>query len=93
MEFVEEVLEAFDERRITGEAALELLGIKRARLYVLRRRWLRCRMRGEEFLLWTRRESGFHRFPEDVEAWLHRELNYIRNEADIYKGRFNFAFV
>lgn len=92
-EFVEEVLEAFNERRVTEEGALELLGIKRTRLYELRKRWLRSRMRGEEFLLWGRKESRFHRFPEDIEDWLHKELGYIRNEAGIYKGRFNFAFL
>ena len=33
LEFVEEVLEAFNEKRMTEEMACELLGIKRARLY------------------------------------------------------------
>lgn len=92
-EFVEEVLEAFNEGRATEERACELLGIKRTRFYELRKRWLRCRLRGEEFRLWDRRESKFHTFPEQVEGWLHRELKYIRTEADVYRGRFNFAFL
>ncbi len=92
-EFVEEVLEAFNERRVTEEVALELLGIKRTRLYVLRKRWLRSKMMGEEFRLWNRKESRFRTFPKDIEDWLHRELKYIRAEADIYRGRFNFAFL
>jgi len=36
-EFVEEALEAFNEKRLTEERACELLGIGRARLYRLRR--------------------------------------------------------
>lgn len=92
-EFVAEVLEAFNEKRITEELACELLGIKRARLYRMRKNWLRCARRGEEFRLWNRQRSQFHRFPKEIQAWLHQELYYIRNEADIYRGRFNFAFL
>lgn len=93
LEFVEEVLEAFNERRMTEEMACELLGIKRARLYRLRRDWLRHKRRGEGFRLWNRPRSDFHRFPEEVEDWLHQELQYIRNGAEVYRGRFNFAFL
>lgn len=93
VEFVEEVLEAFNKQEITEKIACELLGIKRARLYKLRRRWLRCRSKDGRFLLWNRKISEFHRFPEDVEDWLHKELKYIRTEADVYRGRFNFAFL
>ena len=92
-EFVAEVLEAFNERRMTEERACELLGIKRARLYRLRRDWLRCEVRRKEFQLWSRTRSDFHRFPEEVEDWLHEELEYIRNGAELYRGRFNFAFL
>jgi len=92
-EFVEEVLEAFNEKRLTEERACELLGIQRARLYRLRRQWLRDRGSGREFALWNRKESRFHRFPDAVEDWLHQELKYIRTEAEVYRGRFNFAFL
>lgn len=92
-EFVEEVLEAFNEKRLTEEKACELLGIKRARLYRVRREWLRCRIKGEEFRLWNRTKSDFRAFPKKIEEWLHKELMYIRNEADIYRGKFNFAFL
>jgi hypothetical protein len=59
----------------------------------MRRDWLRCTSRGEEFRLWNRQRSQFRTFPEQIEGWLHRELHYIRNEADVYRGRFNFAFL
>lgn len=92
-EFVEEVLEAFNDGRVTEEMALELLGIKRARFYKIRETWLRCKIKGKEFKLWNRKESRFHTFPEEVKEWLHRELKYIRTEADVYRGKFNFAFL
>ncbi|MDH3258680.1 MAG: hypothetical protein OEM19_04365 [Deltaproteobacteria bacterium] len=92
-EFVDEVLEAFNKQKITEKAACELIGIKRTRFYELRRQWLRSRVRGKEFLLWNRKDSNFHRFPEEVEVWLHKELKYIRTRADVYRGKFNFAFL
>jgi transposase InsO family protein len=92
-ELVEEVLEAFNKKRATEEAACELLGIKRARLYQLRRAWLKATMRGHEFRLWNRRDSRFHAFPDDIAQWLHNELDYIRSDADTYRGKFNFAFL
>ncbi|MGZ3536098.1 MAG: hypothetical protein ACXU9K_12835 [Thermodesulfobacteriota bacterium] len=92
-EFVEEVLEAFNEKRMTEEMACEFLGIKRARLYRVRRDWLRQRRRGEAFRLWNRPRSDFHRFSGEIEDWLHQELQYIRNGAEVYRGRFNFAFL
>lgn len=92
-EFVEDILEAFNEKGITEEMALELLGIKRARLYRMREGWLRCKARGEEFSLWNRKGSKFHKFSGEVEEWLHKELKYIRTEADLYRGIFNFAFL
>lgn len=91
--FVEEVLEAFNTQRLTETMTCELLGIKRSRLYELRRRWLKCMLKNEEFRLWDRKESGFHKFSEEIERWLHKELKYIRTEADVYRGRFNFAFL
>lgn len=92
-EFVEEVLEAFNERRMAEELACELLGVKRARFYRMRRDWLKCEMKGKEFRLWNRPRSDFHRFSEEIDDWLHQELEYIRNGAEVYRGRFNFAFL
>ena len=41
--FVVETLEAFNDHRMTERQACALLGLKRARLYELRREWLRQR--------------------------------------------------
>jgi hypothetical protein len=73
--------------------ACELLGVRRARFYRLRRDWLQHRRRGEAFRLWNRPRSDFHRFSGEIEDWLHQELQYIRNGAEVYRGRFNFAFL
>jgi hypothetical protein len=90
-EFVEGVLEAFNDHRIGEEKACEILGLRRAQLYKLRRRWLRSVIGEKPFELYGRRESGFHRLSEEVERWLHQEVTFIRHKAELYRGRFNFA--
>lgn len=92
-EMVEEVLEQFNKGVLSEEKAKEFLGIGRSRLYELRRRWLRCELRGEEFKLYGRERSDFHRYPEGEAEFLREELGYIRDEAEIYKGKFNFSFL
>jgi len=70
-EFVGEVLETFNEKTMTEEMACELLRIKRARLYKLRRDWLRRKRGGEVSQLWNRPQGDFRRFSEEIEDWLH----------------------
>lgn len=90
-EFVGGVLEAFNDHRIGEQKACEILGLGRAQLYKLRRRWLRSVIGEKPFELYGRRESGFHRLSQEVERWLHREMTFIREKAELYRGRFNFA--
>jgi transposase InsO family protein len=90
-EFIEGLLEAFNEHRIGEDRACQVLGIGRAQLYKLRRRWLRCVIGHHPFTLYARKESAFHRLPEEVERWLHEELVYIQRQAEVFRGRFNFA--
>lgn len=92
-EFVEEVLEGFHEGRIPEKIACELLEIKRIQLYDLRKRWLRCKGKGEEFRLYNRKSSAFHRFPDKVVRFLREELEYIRDKAEVYNRKFNFEFL
>lgn len=92
-DFVEMVLESFSEGRISEIKACELLGLKRTRLYGLKKRWLNCLREEKQFKLWAREKSAFHRFPEEVEIWLHQQLWYIRNKAKLYRGNFNFALL
>ena len=90
-DFVEGVLEAFNDHRVCEEKACEMLGVKRAQLYKLRKRWLRAVIGKRPFELYSRKESAFHRLPKEVEEWLHEELSFIRRKAKVYRGRFNFA--
>lgn len=84
--FIEEVLEAFNSNRMSEGQTCTLLGIKRARLYQLRRTWLR---RGKQFVPPT--APSLRTWPADVEAWFHAECQYIREQAGPFQGRFNFA--
>lgn len=89
--FVEEILEAFNDHRMSEEKACEMLGIHRARLYELRERWLRYVIGEKPFALYGRRESAFHRLPAEEERWLHEEMFFIKRKAEVHRGRFNFA--
>jgi len=81
--FVEEILEAFNDHRISEEKACEMLEIRRAQLFKLRKRWLQCVLGKKPFLLYDRRESAFHRLPAEQERWLHEELTFIRWKAKV----------
>jgi hypothetical protein len=92
VKFVEEVVECFNQHRISEREAMDLLGLKRSRLHQLRRGWL-LSSRKRPFCLWQRRENVFHVISPEVEEWLDRELRYIRQEAELFRGKFNFAFL
>ena len=40
VQFVQEVLESFNQHRISEREAMDLLGVNRSRLHQLRKRWL-----------------------------------------------------
>jgi hypothetical protein len=92
VKFVEEVLESFNQRWISEKEAMDLLGVKRSRLHQLRKKWL-LRSKRRPFGLWQRAENAFHVISPEVEEWLDSELRYIRQEAETFRGRFNFAFL
>lgn len=73
-EFVMEVLEAFNEHRMTEQQACLLLGLQRSQFYAVRQRWLQATLRGQPFRLWNRLESAFHRWLDEIQAWLHEQL-------------------
>jgi len=43
--------------------------------------------------LWQRRQNAFHVPSAEVRQWLDEELRHIRQEADLFRGKFNFAFL
>ena len=92
VQFVEEVLDSFNQHRISEKEAMDLLGVKRSRLHQLRKRWL-LKNRKNPFRLWRRADNAFHVISSEVAQWLDKELRYIRKEADIFRGKFNFAFL
>jgi transposase InsO family protein len=92
MEFVQEVLDSFNGHRISEKEAMDLLGVKRSRLHQLRKRWL-LKNRKNPFRLWRRVDNTFHVLTGEVRQWLDKELQYIRQEADLFRGKFNFAFL
>jgi hypothetical protein len=85
--FVEEVLEAFNDRRMTERRACELLRLGRSRLYSLRREWLRKR---QTWALAAPRRTRRSWAPA-VTEWLHQECRYLQADAEHFRGRFNFA--
>jgi transposase InsO family protein len=92
VEFVKEVLDSFNGHRISEKEAMGLLGIGRSRLHQLRKKWL-LRSKKRPFGLWQRKENAFHVILPEVGEWLDSELRYIRQEAETFRGRFNFAFL
>lgn len=91
--YVEMILDAFNERRLTERQACRLLEINRSRFYELRKQWLVASIRNLPFVLWNRGKSDFHKLPDEVQKWLHNELRYIRSEAEVFRGVFNFALL
>ena len=92
VQFVQEVLDSFNGHRIAEREAMDLLGVKRSRLHQLRKRWL-LKNRKNPFRLWRRVDNTFHVMSPEVERWLDKEIRYIRQEAETFRGRFNFAFL
>jgi len=90
--FVEEVLDSFNQHRVSEKEAMDLLGVGRSRLHQIRKQWLTAN-RKRPFRLWRREENAFHVLTDDVKEWLDKELRYIRQEADLFRGKFNFAFL
>jgi transposase InsO family protein len=71
---------------------MDILGIRRSRLHQLRKRWLKSNKK-KPFSLWQRAGSAFHVISPEVKEWLDKQLRYIRQEADTFRGKFNFAFL
>ncbi len=92
VQFVQEVLESFNQHRISEREAMDLLGVNRSRLHQLRKRWL-LSGRKRPFVLWQRKENAFHVISAEVSEWLDKELHYIQKEAERFRGKFNFAFL
>jgi len=91
--FVESVLEQFNQHAISEAKATQLLQVSRARLYALRKRWLDCQRRRQPFSLYARLGRTHPTYSEEEAAFLREQLAYIQNQATLYRGQFNFAFL
>lgn len=92
-QFVVDVLESFNEHRMSELQACELLGIERAWLHRLRRKWLKSGRDLEKFSLYNRKTYPNFHLPEKVQNFLHKELSYINDEAKQFRQKFNFEFL
>jgi len=90
--WVIQVLNQFNDHKITEKEACELLGLKRARLYKLRKAWLRQRA-VEAFQLNPSGMMKKRSLVPEIQNFLHQELKYIKEQAYHYRGVFNFAFL
>jgi len=88
-ETVEEVLKAFDIHEMSEKQACMVLGIKRSRLYDLRKHWLQSK--DEPFTLYKPKYRCWNSIDEDVGEFLHSELKFVREQANHSRGKFNFA--
>lgn len=88
-----QVLEQFNNRKITEKQACELLSIKRSQLYDLRKRWLKTMIKGENFILQPSGQNQKRSLEDNIQKFLHNELNYLKEDACYYRNKFNFAFL
>lgn len=92
-EWVEYVLERFNSHLISEEEACQLLQVKRASLYKIRQKWLRCMISNTDFKLSFSGQNQKRSLTKEVEQFLHTELSYIKKEAGFYREKFNFAYL
>lgn len=92
-QWVAQVLEQFNNYSITEKEACRLLGIKRASLYKLRKKWLKGDLKGEPFKLQTSGENKKCSLTPEIQDFLNQELSYIKKAAYYYRSKFNFAFI
>lgn len=92
-QWVMQVLEQFNNHTLSEKEACELLGLKRASLYKLRRKWLRATLKEQSFKLQTSGENKKRTLPHNIQCFLHSELSYLKNDAHYYRNKFNFAYL
>jgi hypothetical protein len=87
-----QILEYFYTKHVSAESACQWLGIKRSRLYELKKQWLEARSYGKKDGQWLYQREGFtQRLPSEARSYLEEELTYLKNESPYFKGYFNFA--
>lgn len=91
-----QVMEQFVMGRMSVGKAGEWLGVKRSRVYELRRRFIaiwETRQRPTPGWLYARPDTWGSRLPSEVQGFLEEELRYWRQESPYFRGHLNFAFI
>jgi len=92
-QWVEQVLNQFNSHTITEKEACGLLDIKRSQFYEIRKKWLKDQLKNREFTLSSSGQGQKRALNDDIQAFIHKELEYIREKAYYYRGKFNFAYL
>jgi len=92
-EWVEYVLDRFNSHLISEEEACQFLQVRRASLYKIRERWLKCVISNTDFKLNSSGQNQKRSLDGEIVQFLHTELSYIKKEARFYRGKFNFAYL
>lgn len=86
-----QVVQLFVGKSICVEEACRWLGISRARLYVLKERWLEVPDSKDVTADWLYRRKSRTRLKVEVQEFLSRELHYLKEQSPFFKGHYNFA--
>jgi len=92
-EWLEYVLERFNDYELSENEACRLLKIKRSQLYELRKRWLKANIGKKPFRLNSSGQNQKRSLTQDIQGFLHQELFYIKKKAHYYRDKFNFAYL
>lgn len=92
-QWVEQVLQQFNNHTIAEKEACELLAIKRAQLYLVRKKWLQAKLKHIPFELHASGENKKRSLENNIQRFLRRELRYLTETAYYYRNKFNFAYL
>ena len=88
------VVGEFSTKHMGTQHACEFLGISRAQLYRLRKRWFELyEQKGSPDWLYQRPGTGKSRLPIEVQSYLEEECRYIKEQSEFFKDHFNFSFL
>lgn len=87
------MLEQFNNHTLTEQEACELLGVQRVQMYKLRKKWLRATLGNKRFKLQASGQHKKNSLEPKIQAFLTKELSYLKNDAQYYRNKFNFAFI
>ena len=88
-----QVVQSFVSRQMTEEMACRSLEISRARLYVLRQKWLKVPRADQVTPQWLYQRESSPRLSAEVRSYLEEEIRYLKTESEYFKNHFNFAFL